>query len=147
MLAKIATLHPQLPTLVSAEELRRQKDKQAVADTWVTLVGSFYAKKCTVYPPEIVQRAEQIITLQAIDAHWMDHIDTMAHLREQVAFSGYAQRDPLIEYQDQGFRLFQKLLVNIETTIVRSLLQADFNQFGPQKVQMDTETGCLISTS
>jgi preprotein translocase subunit SecA len=53
-------------------------------------------------------------------------------LREQVAFSGYAQRDPLIEYQDQGFRRFQILLNNISSTIVRTLLQADFAQFKPQ---------------
>ena len=53
----------------------------------------------------------------------------MAHLREQVAFSGYAQRDPLIEYQDQGFRLFQKLLSTIAQVTVRTLLMIDFSQF------------------
>src|SRR3989338_10015121 len=64
----------------------------------------------------------------------MDHIDDMSHLREQVAFAGYAQRDPLIEYQDQGFRRFQQLLTNIQSTIVRMLLQANFADFAPRVI-------------
>ena len=56
----------------------------------------------------------------------------MAHLREQVAFSGFAQRDPLIEYKDRGFRLFQALITKIESTIVHSLFQIDFRQFAPR---------------
>ena len=69
------------------------------------------------------------MTLRAIDTHWMSHIDDMAHLREQVAFAGFAQRDPLIEYQDQGFRRFEQLLAAIDGTIVRAILQVDFGQF------------------
>jgi preprotein translocase subunit SecA len=49
-----------------------------------------------------------------------------------VAFSGYAQRDPLIEYQDQGFRRFQALINTIDSTIVRTLLQSEFSAFAPQ---------------
>jgi len=80
-----------------------------------------------------------VITLQSIDTHWMDHIDNMSHLREQVAFAGYAQRDPLIEYKDQGFRRFQELLAEVENTIVRTLLQADFTQFAPQSMEQRAE--------
>ncbi len=136
----IGTLHPQLKTAIPMETLKKVAEREQLSDMLITLVTSFYEKKCSLYPQDVVRRAEQIITLQSIDAHWMNHIDTMAHLREQVAFSGYAQRDPLIEYQDQGFQLFQKLLINIDTAIVRGLLQVDFSQFGPQAiVQMDQE--------
>ena len=83
--------------------------------------------------------AERVAALRAIDTHWMNHIDEMAHLREQVAFSGYAQRDPLIEYQDQAFRKFQQLLVTIDTTIVRTLLQIDFQQFAPRRILEEAE--------
>ena len=94
-----------------------------------TMVLSFYQKKSTHFGKELTDRAEQIIILHSIDSHWRDHIDAMAHLREQVAFSGYAQRDPLIEYQDQGFRMFEKLLAAISSTTVRTILQIDFAQF------------------
>jgi preprotein translocase subunit SecA len=59
----------------------------------------------------------------------MEHIDDMTYLKEQVAFAGYAQKDPKIEYQDQGFQRFQQLLATIDTTIIRSLFKLDFTQF------------------
>lgn len=141
MLAAIGALHPQLGTAIDEEALRRCLEREKLQEVLTALVLSFYTKKCEFYPADTVRRAERIIVLQSIDTHWMDHIDTMAHLREQVAFSGYAQRDPLIEYQDRGFQLFQKLLSNISSTMVRVLLQADFNQFAQQVVaQPDQET-------
>ncbi|HRH93634.1 MAG TPA: preprotein translocase subunit SecA [Candidatus Peribacteria bacterium] len=134
MLDALTALHPQLGDALTEEELKRCMEREKLEEVLTTLVSSFYAKKCEMYPVETLRRAERIIVLQSIDTHWMDHIDTMAHLREQVAFSGYAQRDPLIEYQDRGFHLFQKLLTAISSTMVRVLLQADFNQFAQQQI-------------
>jgi preprotein translocase subunit SecA len=125
----LGTLHPQLQQGISTEDLKTMTDAAEVKELIDGIVLSFYEKKCKHYGPEIVSRAEQIIVLQSIDSHWMDHIDAMSHLREQVAFSGYAQRDPLIEYQDQGFKMFERLLSTIATTTVRTLLQIDFGQF------------------
>ena len=102
--------------------------------TLQNLICAFYEEKCKEYDSDVVSQAERVITLQSIDTHWMDHIDDMSHLREQVAFAGYAQRDPLIEYKDQGFRKFKQLLAAIDSTIVRTLLQIDFNEFAPQAV-------------
>ena len=96
------------------------------------LLLKFYDAKCKEFGEEAVRQAERVVTLRSIDTHWMDHIDEMSHLREQVAFSGYAQRDPLIEYKDQGFGKFEQLLAAIDSSIVRTLLQIDFAQFTPQ---------------
>jgi preprotein translocase subunit SecA len=103
------------------------------------LLVEFYERKCAQQPPEVTAQAERVITLRSIDTHWMAHIDDMAHLREQVAFSGFAQRDPLIEYQDQGFQRFRQLLVAIDATIIRTLLQVDFAQFAPRQVLKEAE--------
>jgi preprotein translocase subunit SecA len=139
MLDALTALHPQLGDAITEDELKRCMEREKLSEVLTALVTSFYAKKCEMYPVETVRRAERIIVLQSIDTHWMDHIDTMAHLREQVAFSGYAQRDPLIEYQDQGFHLFQKLITAIASTMVRVLLQADFNQFAQQQIVQQPE--------
>ncbi|MEQ1849499.1 MAG: preprotein translocase subunit SecA [Candidatus Peribacteraceae bacterium] len=127
--AGLSTLHPDLARAASDTDLKTMTSTEEIESHLTTLVLSLYQRKLSEVPPEAAARAEQILTLQSIDSHWMDHIDEMAHLREQVAFSGFAQRDPLIEYQDQGFRLFQKLLANIATTTVRALLQVNFRQF------------------
>ena len=125
----LGTLHPELERGIGSIDIASQANAEEASALVQALVFSFYEKKCLHFGFDSVKRAEQIVVLQAIDTHWMDHIDAMAHLREQVAFSGYAQRDPLIEYQDQGFRMFQKLLATIANTTVRTLLQIDFAQF------------------
>lgn len=143
----LGALHQEFISEFTLEKLRKHHDRDALKDELTIFIHRFYQEKCalrlhpdsaydTAYgrtsASSLVARAESIITLRSIDAHWMDHIDDMSHLREQVAFSGYAQRDPLIEYQDQGFRRFQQLLQTIDSTIVRMLLQSDFAQFAPQ---------------
>ncbi|OGJ68591.1 preprotein translocase subunit SecA [Candidatus Peribacteria bacterium RIFCSPLOWO2_02_FULL_51_10] len=140
----LGTLHPQLAQGISTEDLNSMAEPEEVKELVTEMALSFYQKKCRHFGEEAVSKAEQIIVLQSIDSHWMDHIDAMSHLREQVAFSGYAQRDPLIEYQDQGFRMFQKLLSDIATTTVRTLLQVDFAQFlAPPPMPADEDPGSL----
>ncbi len=135
----LALLHPQLHHDEGHKHLSTFKDRDELLKYVTDLIISFYEKKCSEFDRETTARAESIVTLRSIDAHWMDHIDDMSHLREQVAFSGYAQRDPLIEYQDQGFRRFQMLIRTISSTIVRNLLQADFAQFTPQVMRVLAE--------
>ncbi len=130
----LSTLHEGLQHEGHREHLSSFKDRDLLLAYIADHIVGFYERKCAEYDPDTVTRAESVITLRSIDAHWMDHIDDMSHLREQVAFSGYAQRDPLIEYQDQGFRRFQQLIQTISSTIVRTLLQADFAQFSRQKM-------------
>jgi preprotein translocase subunit SecA len=128
----VAVLHPVLREEATEEKLSSFKETESLREYLSDLFVSFYEKKCADAESESVEQAERIITLRSIDMHWMDHIDDMSHLREQVAFAGYAQRDPLIEYKDQGFQRFQQLIVTIDATIVRTLLQEDFSQFAPR---------------
>ncbi len=135
----LAALHPDLGRGISEQDLKTMNETEDVKKLIEDMMLSFYTQKTKHYGKESSEKAEQIVILQSIDSHWMDHIDAMAHLREQVAFSGYAQRDPLIEYQDQGFQMFQKLLATIAATTVRTLLQIDFAQFAAPQVTMTSE--------
>jgi preprotein translocase subunit SecA len=125
----LSALHPAFAEVATEQKLRSFSTTEELAAALVKLVQSFYEAKCKEEKPATVAQAERIVTLRSIDTHWMDHIDDMSHLREQVAFAGYAQRDPLIEYKDQGFRRFRQLIATIDSTIVRTLLQVDFAQF------------------
>ncbi len=138
-------LHPELKEVLSPEKIRAARDPDTLKDLAETSVVALYEAKCAAHPSDVVSRAERVVVLRSIDTHWMDHIDTMAHLREQVAFSGYAQRDPLIEYQDRAFRMFQELLQTIDVTIARTLMNIDFAQFAPQRIiqQADEELSGL----
>jgi len=126
----LSAMHEAFGQIVSKDHLAKMTDRDEMTSKLQQILVEFYEAKCaSEADPATVARAESMITLRAIDTHWMDHIDDMAHLREQVAFSGFAQRDPLVEYQDQGFRRFQQLIATIQNTIVRTTIQLDFGQF------------------
>ena len=139
MTEDIRTLHEEFGSVMTLDKIKSFQEREVLEKEIEGMVTRFYEQKCQKADTEAVGRAESIVTLRAIDLHWMDHIDDMAHLREQVAFSGYAQRDPLIEYQDQGFRRFQQLLGTINGTIVRMLLQGNFTDFMQPVVMMGEE--------
>ncbi|MBT7928419.1 preprotein translocase subunit SecA, partial [Candidatus Peregrinibacteria bacterium] len=135
IIENLSALSPEFSDLLSEDDMKAlsspDKLEKIISDSFI----SYYENKCSESDPSVVSQAEQIVTLQSIDTHWMNHIDDMSHLREQVAFSGFAQRDPLIEYKDQGFRRFAQLLVTIDSVIVRSLIGANFEQFAPMAMQ------------
>ena len=134
MYEAIAAIHEPFRDTATEAKLKSFQDRELLQAFLRDLFLKYYEDKCAKADTATVNRAETVITLRSIDQHWMDHIDDMSHLREQVAFAGYAQRDPLIEYQDQGFRRFQQLLTNIQSTIVRMLLQAQFADFEPRVI-------------
>ena len=128
-------LQPAFRASVTREFVQGYQDRSELQTALSELVTSFYEQKCADQEEVLaVLQAERVVTLRSIDTHWMQHIDDMAHLREQVAFASMAQRDPLIEYQDQGFVRFKELLAAIDSSIVRTLLQIDFVQFAPRVV-------------
>ena len=59
--------------------------------------------------------------LQALDIHWMNHLDTMEHLRSSVSLRGYGQHDPLVEYKRESLRLFKQMEHSIQTSIANYL--------------------------
>lgn len=71
--------------------------------------------------PEAFFDIERRIVLQSIDELWMKHIDSMSHLREEVAFEGYAQKHPLVVYKEKAFEKFQTLIDEIEFKTVKAL--------------------------
>lgn len=137
----LATLHPQLREILSEEVLRTKDTVDDLAAFVCDTLVDFYETKCAASDPKLGIQAERVVTLRSIDTHWMDHIDEMSHLREQVAFAGYAQRDPVIEYQDRAFQKFRALLKNIDSVVVRTLLQIDFAQFAPRQVLEQAQEG------
>jgi preprotein translocase subunit SecA len=64
---------------------------------------------------------ERRIMLQSIDELWMRHIDAMSSLREDVAFEGYAQRNPLVVYKEKAYDKFTNLMNELEYKVIKSL--------------------------
>ncbi len=77
-----------------------------------------------VGPAEQIKRLERAILLYAIDARWVDHLQAIDHLRTAIGLRGYGQRDPLVEYKREAYRLFQQLLASIQNEVVYSIFKA-----------------------
>lgn len=87
-----------------------------------------YKEKLSEIPTEIANEFEKAISLRVIDTHWMNHINTMSHLREGIGLRSYAQEDPLRAYTSEGFELYDELLNTIDKNITMFLLKSEIRQ-------------------
>jgi preprotein translocase subunit SecA len=87
-----------------------------------------YDNKVNNFPKEIIDEFEKAITLRIIDMHWMEHINSMAHLREGIFLRGYGQEDPLRAYTLEGYEMFDRLLSTIDKEVATYLLRAEITQ-------------------
>ena len=87
-----------------------------------------YNEKLSEIPTEIANEFEKAISLRVIDTHWMNHINTMSHLREGIGLRSYAQENPLRAYTSEGFELYDELLNTIDKNITMFLLKSEIRQ-------------------
>ena len=99
-----------------------------VIDLIVKRVTEEYDNKLEKLPEEITQEFEKVITLQIVDHYWMEHINTMSHLREGIHLRGYAQEDPLRAYTMEGYDLFDQMLQRIDKDVSITLIKAEIRQ-------------------
>jgi preprotein translocase subunit SecA len=77
--------------------------------------------------PGLTRQAERFFILQQIDTLWREHLQSMDALRESVGLRGYGQKDPLIEYKQEGYEMFLEMMTDIRRNVVYSMFQ-----FSPQ---------------
>ncbi len=98
-----------------------------------------YEKKEAEIGSERLREIERIILLKVVDSKWMDHIDDMERLRQGIGLRAYAQRDPIIEYQEEGYIMYEAMLQAVNEDIIRLLfsIKAE-NNIERQKVAEPT---------
>ena len=87
-----------------------------------------YDEKTKMVPPEIKDEFEKAISLNIIDHHWTEHINTLSHLREGIYLRGYGQEDPLRAYTMEGFELFDNMMQKIDQNITLMLVRSEIRQ-------------------
>ena len=80
-----------------------------------------YKEKEDLVTPDVMRETERIIMLNVIDSQWKDHLLSMDHLREGIGLRGYGQKDPLIEYKKESFKLYEAMRDRIEDETVKYL--------------------------
>jgi preprotein translocase subunit SecA len=98
-------------------------DDDVIRDRLIEATDAFMKDKAEQFGAENMRNIEKQLLLQSIDSRWREHLLTLEHLRSVVGFRGYAQRDPLNEYKNESFQLFEGMLDSLRTDVTQKLSQ------------------------
>ena len=112
---------------MSKEAIENMDTEEIISYIYARVVAE-YEEKMNQIPEEVRNEFEKAITLRVIDIHWMDHINTMSHLREGIYLRSYAQVDPLQAYTKEGYQLFDDMTYTIDRETTIYLLRAEIRQ-------------------
>ncbi len=96
-------------------------DDDEIRERLINAADEMMAQKAVAFGPENMRNIEKQVLLQTIDGKWREHLLTLEHLRSVVGFRGYAQRDPLNEYKNESFQLFETMLDSLRETVTQQL--------------------------
>jgi preprotein translocase subunit SecA len=128
-------LNIELPVKAWAEE--EGIDAEQVRERLIRAVDESAAAKVARIGPEIMRQVEKSIVLQSIDGLWRDHLVTLDHLSKVVGWRGLAQRDPLNEYKQEAYELFQALLTNLRELVTTQLSHVEVQVRQPELPEPD----------
>lgn len=122
---------------VSQNQLVKQLEQMHVASEMEeflnTLTKDLYGQREKQFTPEVMRQIERWVTLSTMDNLWMDHLDAIDDLREGIGLRGYAQRDPLVEYKNEAFAMFERLIGQIDYDVTRRIFRAQV-QLAPGQI-------------
>ena len=88
----------------------------------------FEQKKAQLNSQEQLLEFEKVVILRVVDTKWTDHIDAMDQLRQSVGLRAYGQNNPLVEYQTEGYNMFEDMVGAIEYEVTRLFMKAEIRQ-------------------
>ncbi len=125
----------------SVEKLKDLDSTDEIKALIVEYLTTAYEEKMQKFPEkEMAERAERMVNLRIIDTLFMEHIETMSRLKEQVSLRAYGQRDPLMEYKADGYHTFTKLLTEIRKGTLTTLFHMDIDSMFPPRVEVEMQT-------
>ncbi len=115
----ISAIFP-LPEEVDSDRWANLK-RHEIADDVVKLAWTAYNEKEQEITPEVMRQAERQIMVAAVDYRWVRHLTDLDRLREGIGLRAFAQVDPLVAYKQEAFRMYQELMGDMRSDIVKSV--------------------------
>ena len=109
---------------VTADALTGKSAEDIVAYI-LAKVAERYDEKEQEMTPERMREFEKVILLRSIDTKWIDHIDAMDQLRQGIHLRAYGQNDPLREYQQEGFHMFEEMMASVRDDVAKYAMKAE----------------------
>lgn len=133
----------------STEQLNRIDAKEITAMLCDRANGLYEAKEAK-YGSEMMREVERVILLRTVDSHWMDHIDAMDELRNGIGLRAYGQHDPVVEYRNEGYDMFNAMTESIRTETAKRLMLVQIREnteVKREKVAEEEGTGDKANTT
>jgi len=113
---------------ITVEDLKG-KTAQEVTDYLYQLAQEKFDEKTEqLNSPEQLLEFEKVVILRVVDTKWTDHIDAMDQLRQSIGLRAYGQNNPLVEYQSEGFTMYENMIGAIEYDVTRLFMKAEIRQ-------------------
>ncbi|CAM3067139.1 preprotein translocase subunit SecA [Lentilactobacillus buchneri] len=116
------------PDQISLEDFQG-KSADEIKSMLMDLANKEYKEKQEqLYDESQMLEFEKVVILRVVDSHWTDHIDIMDQLRQSIGLRGYGQQNPLVEYQREGYKMFEEMIADIEYDATRLFMKAEIRQ-------------------
>lgn len=113
---------------ISAKELRGLKDDQIKEKLYQRALAIYDQQLSKLRDQEAIIEFQKVLILMIVDNKWTEHIDALDQLRNAVGLRGYAQNNPVVEYQAEGFKMFQDMIGAIEFDVTRTMMKAQIHE-------------------
>jgi preprotein translocase subunit SecA len=115
------TIYKQFFLKLNLSDPGKGLNSQEIGETIVAAVKGHLKKKEEDFGEPLMQHLMKMIMLQSIDTQWKDHLLAMDHLKEGIGLRGYGQKDPVREYQKEGYAMFMEMIYRIKADTLLKL--------------------------
>lgn len=142
--------------LLTEEDLQYSEDelktisKDDIKAELIQKVDDLNASREELFGEQVTRELERVVMLKCVDVQWMDHIDAMEQLKRGIHLRGYAQRDPVVEYRNEGYDMFDQMIANIRDDTTRLFLSAKIQVIDEQeapKEMVESGAGAAVKIS
>ncbi len=113
---------------ISASDIEGKSDKEVIDYLYARAEEIYASQVAKLRDEESVQEFQKVLILRVVDSKWTDHIDALDQLRNAVGLRGYAQNNPVVEYQSESFRMFNDMIGSIEFDVTRLMMKAQIHE-------------------
>ena len=113
---------------ITLEDLSGLSDKAIKEELFQRALKVYDSQVSKLRDEEAVKEFQKVLILRVVDNKWTDHIDALDQLRNAVGLRGYAQNNPVVEYQAEGFRMFNDMIGSIEFDVTRLMMKAQIHE-------------------
>ncbi|VKZ13241.1 preprotein translocase subunit SecA [Streptococcus pneumoniae] len=113
---------------ITMEDLSGLSDKAIKEELFQRALKVYDSQVSKLRDEEAVKEFQKVLILRVVDNKWTEHIDALDQLRNAVGLRGYAQNNPVVEYQAEGFRMFNDMIGSIEFDVTRLMMKAQIHE-------------------